>query len=472
MKDLVAGGFKGGQVVLRGSEVAALKAGLKGRLISPEEPDYEAARRVWNGAIDRRPALIVRAAEAADVVRAVGFAREKGLLMTVRGGGHNVAGNAVADGALMLDLSGLKAVAVDPKARTARAQPGLTWAEFDRATQPFGLAAPGGMVSTTGIAGLTLGGGVGWLARRFGLSCDNLMEVVTADARVCRASEAENPELFWAVRGAGHNFGVVTEFTYRLHRVGPEVMAGLAAYPLAEGARALRAYREYIAGAPDELSVYFLVGAAPPLGFLPAEAHGRPGVGFVGFYSGEAEAGQRLLGRLAEFGRPWGSHFGPVPYPAWQQAFDGMATAGAFNYWKGHLLGELTDGLIELVVGFGSRLPTAASMILADHLGGRILSGPDSAVFGLRQAAFTLTALGRWEEAGDEGAVREWAGQLWAAARPYATGSHYINYLGPDDLGRAAAVYGPNYGRLARLKARYDPENFFRMNINILPAQD
>jgi FAD/FMN-containing dehydrogenase len=473
MRELIARGLGGGEVVLQALEVTALKAKLRGQLITAEDLDYEMSRRVWNKAIDRRPALIIRPAETADVVRAVGFAREKELLMTIRGGGHDVSGNAVADRGLMLDLSRLKAIAVDPKTSTARAQPGLVWAEFDRATQEFGLATPSGMVSTTGIAGLTLGGGVGWLSRRFGLSCDNLVEVevVTADARVCRASEAENPELFWAIRGAGHNFGVVTEFAYQLHQVGPEVMAGMVFYPLVEARQALRAYREYVAGAPNELTVNVMVGGALRLEFLPAEVHGQPGVALIGLYRGEAKTGQQLLSQLAEFAQPWGSHFGPVPYLAWKEAFSGDAKPGAFNYWKGHLLGELPDGLIELLVEFGSQLPTAGSGILADHLGGKIRSGSDSAIFGLRQAAFTLTALGRWGEAGEEEAVREWAKRFWAAARPYATGSNYINYLGPDDLDRAPEAYGPNYERLARLKARWDPENFFRMNANILPAQ-
>jgi FAD/FMN-containing dehydrogenase len=475
MENLVAKTIKGEERVLKRAEIEQLRSALRGEILTSDSPGYEVARRIWNGMIDRRPALIVRAAGTADIIRTVEFARSKELLMSVRGGGHNVAGNAVAEGGLMLDLSALRWVQVDPVRRRAVVGPGAVLGDFDHEAQSFGLATPLGVISKTGVAGLTLGGGVGWLSRKFGLTVDNLLaaDVVTADAKLVRANDEENPDLFWAVRGGGGNFGVVTRFEFKLQAVGPEVLPGLFVYPLDEASKVLREFREYVKTVPDELSIFPGFLKAPPLPFLPAEFHGRAAIVLASCYIGEHGRGVELIRPLGSFGKLWGSMCGPMPYVAWQRFFDDLGgRPGARNYWKNHNLSGFSDGLIDALIESASKIPSVETFILMDHVGGQIKRPPaETAVYGLRDAEFTLGFYGRWEDPADDEQVIEWVREGWSAAKPHATGSVYVNYMMDDEAERLTAVYGPHWERLRELKSRWDPDNFFRMNQNIAPQK-
>ncbi len=474
MKDVSARTVDGREVTLKGSDLEALQEGLRGRVITAESAEYDAARRVWNAMIDRRPALIIRPAGAADILTAVRFARATGLLTSIRGGGHNIAGNAVCDGGLMVDLSAVRSVRVDPAARTASVEPGATLGDFDREAQAFGLATPVGINSTTGIAGLTLGGGFGWLSRKYGLSVDNLLgaDVITADGRLVKAGPDENPDLFWAIRGGGGNFGIVSRFEFRLHPVGPEVYAGMFVYPLEQGRAVLKGFREFMANAPDELTVAALPRKAPPLPFLPAEVHGRDIVAMVFCYSGNPAMGEAATRPLGTFGKPYGSLAGPMPYVAWQQITDPLSPPGARNYWKSHNLTILSDRFIDTLVGFAERLPSALCEIPVISLGGQIRALPaDSTAYPHRDAAYVMNVHGRWEGPDQDEQVVRWARDLWSATEADATGGTYINFMTTDEAGRVpSAAYGPAWKRLTRVKAQWDPDNFFRMNQNIPPA--
>ncbi len=461
MKEFKAITLDGREVSLKGTEVNALKAKLKGQLITPEDPDYEATRRVFNAFIDRRPALIVQPADATDVVRTVDLACEKGLLLTIRGGGHSVAGHAVADGAVMLDLSNLKAAEVDPRARTIKAQPGLRLGEFDARTQQFDLATTMGTVSDTGIAGLTLGGGIGWLMRKYGLACDNLLEaeVVTADGRVRRASEAENPDLFWALRGAGHNFGVVTELTYQLHPVGPAVFGGLILYPLSQAKQVLRSYRDYVAGMPDEFNVFAACLTSP---------EGVPVVGLAMCHCGPVDEGRRLAEPLAKFMRPLMDMTGPMPYVQVQRMIDDAAPFGARHYWKSSVIGDLSDGAIDVITDLCGRFSSPRSIVLIQPLGGAMGRVDPAATAFAHRSGFLVSIIGMWLE-GPADNHRDWVREMHRGLEPFSTGGAYVN--DEADSGEAAVrtAYGVNYERLARLKGKYDPDNLFRVNQNIRP---
>ncbi len=452
----------GTEVGLGGSEVEALRGALSGRVITPGDADYDEARKVFNALVDRRPALIIRPKGTADVARAVAFAREKGLLLSMKGGGHNVAGNAVADGALMLDLSGLKGLKVDPEAQTVRAQPGLRLGEFDAQTQDFGLATTMGTISATGIAGLTLGGGIGWLMRKYGLACDNLLEaeVVAADGQVRRASQAENPDLFWALRGAGHNFGVVTEFTYRLHPVGPAVFGGLILYPISRAPEILRSYREYLAGMPDEFNVFAACLTSP---------EGAPVVGFAVCHCGPVEEGRRLAEPLARFGRPLMDMTGPMPYVQVQRMLDDAAPFGARHYWKSSVITDLSAEAIGVITGCCGEFTSPRSLVLIQPLAGAVSRvGPEATAFAHR-SGFLVSIIGMWLDGPAEPHVG-WVRDMWRGLQPFSTGGAYVNDEAEGGVESAVrAAYGPNYGRLARLKTKYDPDNLFRVNVNIRP---
>jgi FAD/FMN-containing dehydrogenase len=452
--------------------MAAFEAGLRGALIRPAEADYDAARAVWNGMIDRRPALIVRCAGVTDVIAAVNFAREQGLLVAVRGGGPNVAGNAVCDGGLVIDLSRMRSVRVDPVRRTARAEGGATWGDLDHEAATHGLATTGGAVSTTGIAGLTLGGGVGWLARRFGLACDNLLavDVVTADGRWLTASADEHADLFWGVRGGGGNFGIVTSFEYRLHPVGM-VLGGVVLHPRERARDLLRFYREFAAAAPEELASLFFFQFVPPLAFLPLDLRGAPLVGVMFCYSGPPERGAAVVQPLRQFGAPVVEQVAAMPYPAMQRMLDAGSPPGVRNYWKAGFLTELGDGAVEAVVAHVTHAAQPGPLLEIFQFDGAVNRvGPHETAFSHRDGTFDFTAIAKWTDPAETQEQIAWVRALHQALEPFTTGGVYVNYLGDEGDERVRAAYGANYERLVALKNTYDPTNFFRLNQNVRPT--
>ncbi|HZE88272.1 MAG TPA: FAD-binding oxidoreductase [Verrucomicrobiae bacterium] len=459
---------------LASETIDALRGELRGSLCLPGESGYDDARSIWNAMIDRRPGLVVRAAGAADVMKTVRLAAKAGLLLSIRGGGHNIAGNAVCDGGVMLDLSRMTAVRVDPLARTARVEPGAKLSDFDREAQAFGLATPLGINSTTGVAGLTLGGGFGWLSRKHGLTIDNLVsaDVVTAGGDLVRASATDNPDLFWAIRGGGGNFGVVTSFEFRLYPVGPEVIAGLIVHPIAAAKEVLREYRRLVAKAPDELSCWTVMRKAPPLPFLPKEAHGTGVLVLALCHVGERAAGEKAVAPFKALGKPIADVVGPAPYAGWQTAFDPLLTPGERNYWKSHDAVELSDGLIDALLQAVMTLPTPQCEIFIASLGGAVNRvAADATAYPHRNVEFVVNVHTRWSAAAEDAGCVAWARKLYDAAAPFATGGVYVNFMPEDEAARVrTGAYGPNFDRLARVKAKYDPKNLFRMNQNVAPA--
>ena len=461
----------GGKLV-DAAKIGILQGALKGELIDQYAPSYDEVRAIWNAMINRKPGLIVRCREAADVVHAVNFGRDNGLLVAVRGGGHNIAGSAVCEGGIVIDLSQMTTVQVDAAARKARVDPGATLADVDKATQAFGLAIPTGINSTTGIAGLTLGGGFGWLTRKYGLTIDNLLaaEIVTADGKLRRASATENQDLFWALRGGGGNFGVVTAFEFNLSPVGPEIYSGLIVHPFADAPEVLKAYRQALATAPDELTCWTVSRQAPPLAFLPIEWHGKEVLVLALCYCGKVKNGEQAAAPLRRIGNPIASHLGPSPYAGWQQAFDPLLTAGARNYWKSHDLADLSDEAIELIIQAVRHLPAPECEIFTAHVGGaagRISA--DATAFPQRKSHFVMNVHARWRDPGMDQTCIGWARSLFAAMSPHAVGTAYINFMPHDESERVESAYGINFGRLKGLKRQYDPSNLFRMNQNIDP---
>jgi FAD/FMN-containing dehydrogenase len=423
--------------------------------------------------IDRKPSIIVRCQGAADVAQAVRFASDHKLLVSVHGGGHNIAGNAVCDDGLMIDLSDMKSVRVDPKLKRVWVEPGATLADLDRETQAFGLAVPTGINSTTGVAGLTLGGGFGWITRKFGLTIDNLIsaDVVTADAKVVRTSLKQNPDLFWALRGGGGNFGVVTAFEFRLHKLGPEVLAGLVVHPFDDAAALLKEYRRIADSAPDEVTCWVVMRKAPPLPFLPTEWHGREILVLAMCYSGDIKRGEKALAKLRSLGKPIADVVGPTPFVGWQQAFDPLLTPGARNYWKSHDFVKLSDEAIDIVLSAVSNLPGPECEIFIGHVGGAAgRVAKNATAFPQRNSHFVMNVHTRWREASMDQAFIDWARKLFDAAAPHAAGTAYVNFMPGDEVDRVEQAYGSNYRRLAKVKRRYDRSNLFRMNQNIQPA--
>ena len=463
---------QGQETTVPGEAVEALRGRLRGPLLTAGEAGYDEARAVWNGMYDRRPALVARCAGAADVQAAVRFASERGLVLSVRGGGHNIAGSAVADGGLLVDLSLMRTVLVFPEARTARVEPGCLLSDVDRETQAFGLATPLGINSTTGVAGLTLGGGFGWTSRRLGLTIDNLLsaDVVTADGELLRASATENPNLFWAIRGGGGNFGVVTSFEFRLHPLGPELLAGLIVHPLAAAPDVLRFYRDFAERAPDELACWFVLRKAPPLPFLAPEWHGKEIVVLAVCYTGPIADGELALEPLRAFGKPLADVVSPHPYTGWQTALDPLLTPGQRNYWKSHDFRHAEDGLLDVLLDFAGRIPDPQTEIAFAQLGGAIARVPnDATAYSHRDALWTLNVHGRWSDPAKDSECIGWARELFNAAAPFSTGGVYVNFLTQEEGARVQAAYGSNYDRLLELKSRYDPNNLFRVNVNIRP---
>jgi FAD/FMN-containing dehydrogenase len=458
------------------SEVAAaLAERLGGHLISPGHREYDRARRVWNGMIDKRPAAIARCADAADVAAAVRFAGEHELSLAVRGGGHNVAGTAVVDDGIVVDLSAMRAVRLAADRRTVFVQGGATWADVDRVTAPLGLAAPGGVVSETGVAGLALNGGVSHQRRRDGMTIDNLVsaEVVLADGRIVRAGAGEHAELLWALRGGGGNFGVVTELELRLHELGPEVYGVHVAYALEDAARVLAGWRDAVADAPDELSTAWLVWSLPDVELLPEPLRGRPYVGIAGMWAGDPAEGERRTRALRELATPLLDMSAPVEYAEYQRQLDPFFPAGRRYHWKALYLDGLSDGAVDTTVGWSLRRPSNATLVIIRHCGGAMSRVPAAdTAFGDRSAEWMLSIDSTWDDPAADAVNVAYTRGFWAAAHPHSDGKTYFNFPGLLEEGEAAvrASYGANHERLRRIKAAYDPENRFRLNQNITPA--
>ena len=455
------------------SSLEQLAARLRGELVTPGDPDYESARRVWNGMVDKRPAAIVRAQGAVDVVAAVDHARETGTELAVRGGGHSSPGFSASEGGIVLDLSRMKGIWVDPAARVARAQAGALWGDLDRETQAYGLAVPGGQISHTGIAGLTLGGGIGWLSRKHGLTIDNLLSVdlVTADGRLVTASDSEHPDLFWGVRGGSGNFGVVVSFEYRLHPVGPLVLGGPLVYRLEDAAAVIRNARDVLATALDDVSVWLVITHVPPHPPFPAERWGEPAL-VVAPFSADLERGPALLEPLTRFGQPLASLHGPLPYTALQAALDDVDPHGN-RYWeRGDYLAALTDEAIEALVEGGRSMTSPLDEILFFPLGGAIARVPDEATaFGDRTAPWAVWVVGQWTDPAEDDVHRDWTRAASASLAPWTTGGVYVNAIGEPEAARSVAAYGgaAKLERLRALKREWDPGNLFRLNHNIAP---
>src|SRR5437016_5505781 len=464
MTDLRIISTNGTDAILEEATVQLFADGLRGRLVQPGEGGYDAARQVWNGMIDRRPALIARCAGVADVMAAVRFARVHGILVAVKGGGHNITGNAVCEGGLMIDLSPMKSVRVDPAKRTARAEPGLTWGEFNRETQAFGLATTGGVVSTTGIAGVTLGGGLGWLMGKRGLSCDNLIsvDIVTADGQFLTASAERNPDLFWGLRGGGGNFGVVTSFEYRLHPV-TQVLAGMVVHPMDKAGEVLRFYRDFCRSCPDEM----LAAAA-----LMTSPEGMPIAVIVASYIGDIEEGEKLMAPLRKFGSPLADTIAPTSYVALNSLFDAAVPYGGVQrYWKSSFLKELGDDLIEILVERSAKFLSPMSMVMFFHLhGAAVRVDRDATAFGLRDDQWDYDVISQWNDPAEAADHIQWTREFWTAVEPFATGEVYVNHLDSEEATRIRAAYSQGYERLVALKNKYDPTNLFRLNQNIKPT--
>jgi len=458
------------------SHAERLAADLPGRVIRPGDDGYEEARRVWNGLSDRRPAIIARCASTDDVVAAVTSARESGLAVAIRGGGHSAQGYGTCDGGLVIDLSGMKGIEVDPASRTVRAQPGLTWGEFDAATQEHGLAVTGGRFSTTGIAGLTLGSGSGWLERRCGLTADNLLEaeVVTAAGEVVTASESEHPELFWGLRGGGGNFGVVTSFRYGLHEIGPIVLGGMLIAAPERGAEVLRFMRGYMADAPEDLGAGVAFVSAPPEPFVPEAMHFAPVVGTIVCWTGDPDEGERVLAPIREAVQPLMDIVQPMPYVALQSMLDAGGPPGTRAYMKAEFIEDLSDEAIEKLVAHGAGRPGPMTQLLLEPLGGAIARvGEDDTALGRRQVPWCYHALALWMEPDEatEQAQVAWARELAADLSPHTVPGVYLNYTSDEGDERVRSSFGEErYARLVAVKDRYDPGNLFRLNQNVRPS--
>jgi len=454
------------------NNIDEFKTHFHGKVILPDDAGYDDVRQIWNAMIDRKPALIARCVSAEDVVQAIEFGRTNHLLISIRGGGHNIAGNAVCDDGLMIDLSLMKEVLIDLNTHRASVEPGCTLNDFDEAAQAHGLATPLGINSTTGVAGLTLGGGFGWLSRKYGMTIDNLLsvEVVTADGRQLHASEAENAELFWGLRGGGGNFGVVTRFEFQLHPVGPNVLSGLIVFPFEQAKSVISQFARFTETMPDELNVWMVTRAAPPLPFLPEEVHGKEMVALALCYAGDPKEGEKLIAPLREFGTVLGEHIGVQPYVAWQQAFDPLLVKGARNYWKSHNFSQLNEGVIDAIVESAAKLPSPHCEIFIGTIGGQTASvAPDAMAYSNRDANYVMNVHGRWETSAEDERCIAWARDFFAKSQPFASRGAYINFLTQDETDRIAFAYGATWDRLVELKNRYDPTNLFRMNQNIKP---
>jgi FAD/FMN-containing dehydrogenase len=462
-------------VTLDQADITALAAEIRGEVITPNDAAYDEARRVWNSMIDKYPALIARCTGTADVAAAVKWAHSRDLPVAVRGGGHNVAGNAVNDGGIVIDLSRMKGIYVDPVKRTARAQGGAIWGDLDRETQLFGLATPGGEVSMTGIAGYTLSGGMGLLQRKWGMACDNALsaEVVLASSEVVSASASEHPDLYWAIRGGGGNFGAVTSFEFALHPLGPEVFSAAVLYPFAEAPRIMRLWRDFAEQAPDEATVELLFWSLPPLPDLPEELHGAPIIGVAGLYAGSAEEGERALQPMREWGEPVVDFSGVSTYVEAQSGFDVFFPETQRYYWKSLFLDALDDATIDAMIAELGERPSPQALVALRQFGGAVGRVPmEATAYPHRRALYNLSIDTTWDDPADDERMIAWTRQGWQTMHDRAGGGGvYLNFagLGEENDALAQAGYGANYDRLRQIKANYDPDNVFRGNINVRP---
>lgn len=440
-----------------------LREKLSGDLLTLGETGYDEARQIWNGMVDKRPLVIVRCCNSDDVVHAVNFAREQNLLLSVRGGGHNIAGNAVCEGGMMVDLSLMKSIKIDPEGQIAEVETGATWGEFDAECQKFGLATTGGVISSTGVAGLTLGGGVGWLVRKYGLSCDNLAgaDLVTAEGIRIKTNASENPELFWGIRGGGGNFGIVTSMRFRLHPVGT-LLGGIIIHPRDKAKETITFYREFMKTAPEELTLYAGLLTSPD---------GEPIVALIGCYAGDLLQGEAALKPLRNFGSPVADLMGHISYVQMQQLLDAAAPHGNRYYWKATFLEELSDSAIDVIVSQAKSAPSPFTFVLLEYYGGAASREPEGGTaFPHRQAQFDLIIASNWVEKQEDDENINWTRNFWENMQPYSSHKVYVNVLGVEGEERIKEAYGTNYLRLAELKRKYDPDNFFRLNQNIKPA--
>ena len=452
--------------------LTALRENVRGTVTTAEDAEYDEARRVYNAMIDRRPAVIVRPANTGDVMTAVRFAAENDLTVAVRGGSHSVPGFGTADDALVVDLSTMRGVRVDPLTQTARVEGGATWGDLNAAGYPFGLATTGGIISTTGVGGLTLGGGIGYLARGLGLSCDNLLaaDVVTADGSFHVASDKEDADLFWAIRGGGGNFGVVTSFEFRMSPV-KDIYGGPMFFELDRAGELLRFYREFIADAPEELGCFPAFQIAPPLPFIPEDRHGEPFIAMVTCWAGDVDAGEKALQPIRDVAPRVAEHVGVMPYPALNSAFDALVPPGLQHYWKANFVTELTDDAIAAHLEHGPRIPVVNSTVHIYPINGAAQRvAPDSTAFAYRDATFATVIAGMWPDPADNEANTAWVKDYYAATAPHSEEGGYVNFMAEDDQSRIRANYRGNYDRLAETKRRYDPDNLFRHNQNIQPG--
>ncbi len=456
-------------------ELTRLRERFAGTLIHPRDEGYEEARRVWNGSIDRYPALIARCSGTADVIAAMRFAQEQELLVAVRGGGHNIAGNGTCDGGMVIDLSPMKGVWVEPQARRARAQAGLVWRELDRETQAFGLAVTGGLVSSTGVAGFTLGGGLGWLVRRCGLTIDSLesADVVLADGRFVRASREEHDDLFWGLRGGGGNFGIVTSFEFALHHVGPQVVAGLVVHRAHDLQEVARFYREFVAEASEDITLALILRKAPAAPFLPPEVHGEPVVIVAGCCAGPVADGLEAMRSVKAFGRPIVDLMQPRLYTEFQSMLDASWLPGFQNYWKAEFIQDLPPAAVEVFAEHLDQITSPMSDVKFLSIGGAVSKVSErETAYGHRHVPFVFNINARWADPRDGERHIAWTRRFWQAMRPYSAGGVYVNFLGDEGAERIRSAYGEEkYARLRALKAKYDPTNFFRLNQNIKPTR-
>jgi FAD/FMN-containing dehydrogenase len=454
---------------------AARAPKLGGSVHMPGEAAYDEACHIWNAMIERRPAIVVRPKTAADVAEAIAFARANRLPLSVRGGGHNVAGAALSDGGVTIDMSTRREVHVDPATMTVRVEPGCAWKDVDAATQPHGLVVPSGIISATGVAGLTLGAGFGWTSRKFGFTADNLLaaEVVTADGKVRRASATENPDLFWALRGGGGNFGVVTSFEFRAHRHGPQVLAGMVVHPAERAAEVMRLFRDVTADAPDELTCLLILRNAPPAPFIPKEFHGKPIAAIAAHWTGDPAKGVAAMKPIKDFGPPVADTIAPKEFTAFQSFLDGGQPFGRRYYWKSDEAGEMSDGLMNTLGACGAKNASPFSAILVMHMEGAPARVPvDSTAVGIRGARYSLVVQGAWEKPEGDAAHIGWVRESFDALRPFSSGATYVNFIteDADDARIRAAFSGGTFDRLRKIKKTYDPENIFRGNLNIPPG--
>jgi hypothetical protein len=453
----------GGECVLSGAAIDRFTSKLRGELLTSDHPEYDAVRRVWNGTVDKRPALIVRCTGTADVVACVRFAREHELLLSVRGGGHNIAGKSVCEGGLMIDLSRMSDISIDPQKRTARVQGGAKLGDMDRATQAHGLATTAGVVSTTGVAGLTLGGGMGRLGRKHGLACDNLISatVVTADAQVLSVSAVEHPDLFWALRGGGANLGIVTSFEFQLHPVGPIVYGGLVFYPVKQASEILKRFDAFCDSAPDEVRVEAVILTSPER---------EPVLAISTCCIGPLNEAERLLQPLRVLGSPLADHVAATSYLEIQAAADQIFPTGMCFYWKSHFLKDLNEAAINTILAQFAKVLSPRSAIVLEQWGGAVARmPPDATAFNHRDVRYDFIPASVWTDRADSERQIAWVRQLWEATKPFGTGGVYVNNLGDEGEDRVLAAYGANYEKLAAVKANYDPLNLFRLNQNVQP---